>query len=364
MTSHDAQRIAEPWGLEGQSPDMALADAVTADDVRAAASRLAGVVVRTPTLRSPELDELAGASLFLKAECLQHIGAFKARGASNAMAQLSDAQRAAGVITYSSGNHAQAIAWASARLGVRCIIVMPSNAPRVKRASVGRLLRTAPEGSRVVEYDPARESREAIGRAWADAHRLTLIPPYDHPCVIAGQGTAALELLEDGGALDRLYVPCGGGGLLTGSAIIAKALAPRCEVVGVEPELADDATRSLRDRTLRTVHNPPTIADGTRTPFLGRYTFPLALRHVDRMVTVSEHEIARALAMVLASCRVLGEPSGVLGVAAALREREASGDRPRVGVILSGGNVDIDELPRILAMAAAAPGSERPGARA
>ncbi len=337
------------WGTEGAAPDMSLATCVSANDVRSATAELKGVVMRTPVLHAPVIDSALGARAWIKPECLQRTGAFKARGAYNAVSRLSPDQKLAGVLTYSSGNHAQAIALASALLGVRAVIVMPSNAPRVKLDAVSRLLGDAPPGSRVVEYDPEVQTREALGRELAEKERLTLIPPYDHPHVIAGQGTAALELFEDVATLDRLYVPCGGGGLLSGCAVIANAMCPTCEVVGVEPELADDANRSVRDRRLHIVRNPPTIADGARTPFLGRLTFPLVLEHVDRMMSVSEREIAGAMKLALGALKVLVEPAGALGLAGALRDAQESG--ARVGVILSGGNVDLDALPGLLALA-------------
>jgi threonine dehydratase len=339
------------WGTEGAEPDMRLADAVTIDDVRAAGERIRGVAIRTPALRLPALDDAAGAEVVLKCENLQPIGAFKIRGATNAMAMLSDEQRDRGVITYSSGNHAQGIAYAAARLGVSAVVVMPQNAPRVKLQRTRAFLADAPPGSEVIEYNPHAQQRERLGRRLAEERGLTLIPPYDHPDVIAGQGTAALELLEDAGDLDRLFVCCGGGGLLGGSSIIAKSVSPRCEVIGVEPANADDAARSLRSGRLHVNHNPPTIADGTRTPFLGRYTFPIIRRFTDGIVTVSEAEIARATLFCLETLRLVVEPSGALGVAGAIAHARPG---TRVGVIISGGNLDMDAVPELRRIADAA----------
>ena len=308
--------------------------------ILAAAERLRGHAHRTPIHRSRTLDTLAGAEVLLKCENFQRVGAFKFRGAFNALSLLSDEQRARGVITYSSGNHAQAIALAGRLLGVQTTVVMPDNAPAIKRAA------TEGYGARVVPYDPATGDRQQIAEALAAEHGYTIIPPYDDPNIVAGQGTAALELIQDAGALDWLLVPCGGGGLLSGSAIAAKGLVPGCRVVGIEPEVADDATRSFHTRTLHTVHNPPTIADGTRTPSLGTVTFPLVLEYVDDMRTVSEDAILDAVRFLFYRTKLVVEPSGALGVAALLSGAlQASG---RVGVILSGGNIDGPTMARIL----------------
>jgi len=308
--------------------------------ILAAAERLRGHAHRTPIHRSRTLDALAGAEVLLKCENFQRGGAFKFRGAFNAISLLSDEQRARGVITYSSGNHAQAIALAGRLLGAQTTVVMPDNAPAIKRAA------TEGYGARVVPYDPATGDRQQIAEALAAEHGYTIIPPYDDANIVAGQGTAALELIQDAGALDWLLVPCGGGGLLSGSAIAAKGLAPGCRVVGIEPEVADDATRSFHTRTLHTVHNPPTIADGTRTPSLGAVTFPLVLEYVDDMRTVSEDAIVEAVRFLFFRTKLVVEPSGALGVAALLSGAvPASG---RVGVILSGGNIDGPTMARIL----------------
>jgi threonine dehydratase len=307
---------------------------VTYEDVRAAVERLRGVAHRTPVATSRTLDARTGGRLFLKCENLQRAGAFKFRGAYNAIAKLTAVERARGILTYSSGNHAQAIALASRLLGARATIVMPENAPAAKRRA------TEGYGARIVTYDPATANREDIAEGLRREGDPVLIPPYDHADVIAGQGTAARELFEEAGGLDLLLVCCGGGGLLSGSALSARAMAPRCRVVGVEPELADDATRSFKTGTLHTVSNPPTIADGARTPSLGKLTFPLVRQHVDDMVTVSDDDLVRAMLFVWERMKLVVEPTGVLGLAAALAGKVDVRGR-RVGVILSGGNVDL-----------------------
>lgn len=328
-------------------PDMTLAGAVTLGDVRAAAGRLAGVAHRTPIHHSRYLDGLVGCQTVFKCENFQRVGAFKFRGAYNALSQLPPQAR--GVLTYSSGNHAQAIALASAELGRRAVIVMPNNAPAIKRAATESYLRGAADGSRVVEYDPAGASREEIGRKIALEEGLTVIPPYDHPQVIAGQGTVGLELIEDAGELDAIFVPCGGGGLLSGVSVASKGLAPTCRIIGIEPALADDATRSFRTHRLCTVSNPPTIADGARTPSLGRYTFPLVLQNVDEMDSVSERDIAGAAIILLERLKLVVEPTGSLGLAGLIkRAREGRVDFRRAGVVISGGNLDPGAVPDLL----------------
>jgi threonine dehydratase len=309
--------------------------------VRDAAARLRGVAHRTPVMTSRTLNERLGAEVFLKCENLQRIGAFKFRGAYNAMAQLSADARRRGVITFSSGNHAQAVALVGRLLGIATRVVMPADAPVIKREA------TAGYGADVVLYDPRTRSREEIARELQQQHGYTLIPPFDHIDVVAGQGTAALELGEQVDGLDRLLVPCGGGGLLSGCAIAAKGLNAGCRVVGVEPEVADDATRSFHSGSLQTVENPQTIADGTRTPSLGKVTFPLVLEFVDDMQTVSEEAIKDAVRFLFYRLKLVVEPSGALGLAALLSGRAAA--RGRVGVILSGGNIDGPTMQAILA---------------
>jgi threonine dehydratase len=317
-------------------------DLPTYEDVAAAARGLEGVAHRTPVLTSRTLDERLGARLFLKAENLQRMGAFKFRGAYNAISRLTAAERRRGVLAYSSGNHAQAIALASRLLGASATIVMPGNAPAAKRRA------TEGYGARVVAYDPRSEEREEIARRIQTEGDLVLIPPFDHADVIAGQGTAAKELFDEVGPLDLLLVPCGGGGLLSGSALSARALSPGCRVIGVEPEKGDDATRSFKTGTLQTVRNPDTIADGARTPSLGALTFPLVRQHVSDMTTVSDEDLLHTLRFVWERMKLVVEPTAVLGLAAAYRRGLDVGGQ-RVGVILSGGNVDLPALARLLA---------------
>jgi threonine dehydratase len=308
--------------------------------IKDARERLRGHAERTPIITSRSLNESVGAEVFLKCENFQRAGAFKFRGAFNAISQLTYEQRDRGIITYSSGNHAQAVALVGRLLGVQTTVVMPKNAPMVKRAA------TEGYGATVIDYDPEKTTREEIARIVKAEHGYTIIPPFDHLEVIAGQGTAALELFEELETIDMLLVPCGGGGLLSGSAIAAKGMEPTCRIFGIEPELADDATRSFQTKTLQTVKNPPTIADGTRTPSLGKITFPLVLEYVDDMRTVSETAIVEAVQFLFYRMKIVVEPSGALGVAALLSgEVSATG---RVGVIISGGNIDGDLMSKIL----------------
>jgi threonine dehydratase len=308
----------------------------TFEDVAAAGERLAGVAHRTPVLRSRTLDERLSAQAFLKAENLQRAGAFKFRGAYNAISRLRPEERARGVLAYSSGNHAQAIALASRLLGAAATVVMPEDAPAPKRAA------TLGYGARIVTYDRAREKREVVAARIQAEGDPVLIPPYDHPDVIAGQGTAAKELFEEAGPLDVLVVPCGGGGLLSGSALSARALSRGARVVGVEPEAGDDATRSFRTGVLQTVDDPRTIADGARTLSLGALTFPLVRTLVDDMVTVSDDDLVRAMRFLWERMKVVVEPTGALGLAAVLTGRVAVAGK-RVGIVLSGGNVDLGQ---------------------
>jgi threonine dehydratase len=305
-------------------------------DVQRAADRLAGVANRTPVMTSRTLDGRVGASVHLKCENFQRAGAFKFRGAYNAMSRLPKEAASHGVLTYSSGNHAQAVALAGSLLQVPTTIVMPDNAPAVKLAA------TRAYGAAVISYDPETTSREELGRRIAAERGLAIIPPYDHPDVIAGQGTAAKELLETAWPLEVVLTPCGGGGLLSGSAIAVKKLAPGCRVIGVEPERADDATRSFHSGTLCAVRNPDTVADGARTPSLGRLTFPLVLKYVDDMVAVSEEAILEAMFFLWERMKLVVEPTGALAVAALL-SGAVQAPKKRVGVILSGGNVDIGQ---------------------
>lgn len=309
---------------------------VTYADVETAATSLLGIAHRTPVLTSTTINQRTNSQVFFKCENFQRTGSFKFRGAYNALSQLREDQKQRGVLTYSSGNHAQAIALAGQILGIPTTIVMPDDAPVVKQAA------TRGYGAEVILYNRAQTNREALSQSLARERGTTIIPPYDHPQIIAGQGTAAKELIEEIGFLDVLLVCCGGGGLLSGCAIAANALAPGCRVIGVEPERADDATRSFHTKTLQTVHNPDTIADGARTPCLGKMTFPLVLHHVDDMVTVSEEAICRTMFFLWERLKIVVEPTGVLA-AAALLEGVVTASGAQVGVIISGGNVDLKQ---------------------
>jgi threonine dehydratase len=315
--------------------------AVAYAGIEAAAARLAGHAHRTPVLTSQAVNARVGAEVFFKCENFQRAGAFKFRGAYNALAQLSADERRRGVLTFSSGNHAQAVALAGRLLGVRAVVVMPQDAPPVKLAA------TRGYGAEVITYDTRQTTRDALGARIAGERGLTVVPPYDHPHVVAGQGTAAKELFEDQGPLDALFVPCGGAGLLSGCAIAAARLAPGCRVVGVEPEAGDDATRSFRTKTLQTVHNPDTIADGARTPSLGAITFPLVLAYVQDMATVSDRELLAEMRYLWERLKIVVEPTGALG-AAGLFKRADTARGQRIGVIISGGNVDLSALCRAI----------------
>ena len=311
------------------------------DDVAQAAARLAGHAHRTPVLTSRSVDARSGARVFFKCENFQRMGAFKFRGAFNALSQLPAAARARGVLAYSSGNHAQAVALAGRELGIRATIVMPVNAPRVK------LEATRGYGAEVVLYDPLEVDREELAARIASDRGLAVIPPFDDAHVIAGQGTAAKELFEETGPLDFLFVPCGGGGLISGSALAAQALSAGCRVIGVEPAAGDDATRSFKTRTLQRCRNPDTIADGARTHSLGKLTFPLVLALVHDMMTVSDEELFKAMIYLWERMKIVVEPTGALGAAGVFKKSsELTGKR--VGVLISGGNVDLNLLKRLL----------------
>jgi threonine dehydratase len=301
--------------------------------VQAAKERLKGYANVTPIMTSRTLNRRVDAEVFFKCENFQRMGAFKFRGAFNSISQLSKAEKTRGVITYSSGNHAQAVALVGKMLNIQTTVVMPNDAPTTKRDA------TKAYGATIVEYDPEQANREDIAKELETKNGYTMIPPFDHKQVIAGQGTAAMEMFEEIGNLDMLLVPCGGGGLLSGSAIAAKEMSPNCWVIGIEPELADDATRSFQTKTLHSVKNPPTIADGTRTPSLGKITFPLVLEYVDDMKTVSEDAIIKAVKHLFYRMKLVVEPSGALGMAALL-SRSVIPEGRRVGIILSGGNID------------------------
>ena len=315
--------------------------AVRYADIAAASQRLAGHAHRTPVMTSRTANERTGAEVFFKCENLQRMGAFKFRGAYNAMSQLPIDERRRGVVAYSSGNHAQAVALSGKLLGIRATIVMPADAPTVKIEA------TRGYGAEVVLYDRRETTREEVAEKIARERGLTMIPPFDHPHVIAGQGTAAKELIEEAGPLDYLFVPCSGGGLISGCAVAALHLSPNCKVIGVEPDAGDDATRSFKTKKLQTCHNPDTIADGARTHSLGHLTFPLVLRYVHDMVTVSDAELVRAMFYLWERMKTVVEPTGALG-AAGLLERGLPVAGKRVGVVLSGGNVDLKLLARFV----------------
>jgi threo-3-hydroxy-L-aspartate ammonia-lyase len=310
------------------------------EHIIAAKKRLQGHVNVTPIMTSRTLNRIVGAEIYFKCENLQRIGAFKFRGAFNSISKLTKEEKNRGVITYSSGNHAQAVALVGRMLNIQTTIVMPNNAPETKRAA------TEDYGATIVEYDPENASRKDVAETLQAKNGFTMIPPFDHLDVIAGQGTAALEMFEEIGRLDTLLVPCGGGGLLSGSAISAKNMNPDCRVIGVEPELADDATKSFYTKRLHCIKNPPTIADGTRTPSLGKITFPLVLEYVDDMKTVSEKAIIEAVKFFFYRMKLVVEPSGALGLAALLSQ--VATPKGRAGIIISGGNIDSATMRMIL----------------
>jgi threonine dehydratase len=313
--------------------------AVRYEDIAAAALRIAGQAHRTPVLTSDAVNQRTGALVFFKCENFQRMGAFKFRGAYNALARLPPEARKHGVLAYSSGNHAQAVALAGRELGIAATIVMPRDAPAVK------LDATRGYGAEVVLYDAKTQNRESLAREIAASRGLTLIPPFDHPDIIAGQGTAAKELIEDTGPLDYLFVPCGGGGLISGSALAAAALSPGCKVIGVEPEAGDDATRSFKSGTLQTCSNPDTIADGARTASLGSLTFPMVLALVNDMTTVGDAALLGTMRYLMERLKIVVEPTGALGAAGMFEDSHDLAGK-RVGVIISGGNLDLALLGR------------------
>jgi threonine dehydratase len=321
--------------------------AINAADIAAAAARLQGVAHRTPVMTSRTADARTGAAVFFKCENLQRMGAFKFRGAYNALAQFSPAQRAAGVIAFSSGNHAQAIALSARLLCMPSVIVMPHDSPAAKLAAT-RAYQQGRPGSEVVIYDRYTEDREAIGRRLAEERGMTLIPPYDHAHVMAGQGTAAAELIEEVGPLDKLLVCVGGGGLISGCAVAAHALCPGIEVIGVEPEAGNDTQQSLARGEIVHIATPKTIADGAQTQASGRLTFPVIQRLVSRVVTVSDAQLVNAMRFFAERMKQVVEPTGCLA-AAALFEGVVSAPGQRVGVIVSGGNVDLARYAQLLA---------------
>ncbi|VWC91937.1 serine/threonine dehydratase [Burkholderia lata] len=309
----------------------------TYDDVAAAAARLEGHAHRTPVMTSRTIDEALGAQVFFKCENLQRMGAFKFRGAFNALSRFDAAQRRNGVVAFSSGNHAQAIALSARMLGIPATIVMPQDAPAAKMAA------TRGYGGNVVTYDRYTEDREQIGRDLAAQHGLTLIPPYDHPDVIAGQGTAAKELFDEVGPLDAVFAPLGGGGLLSGTALATRALSPHATLYGVEPEAGNDGQQSFRSGAIVHIDTPRTIADGAQTQHLGNLTFPIIRRDVDDILTATDAELVDCMRFFATRMKIVVEPTGCLSFAAVRRMKDALKGK-RVGVVISGGNVDLENF--------------------
>ena len=318
-------------------------------DVEAAAARIRDHAHRTPVLTSRRVNADLGAQLFFKCENFQRMGAFKFRGAFNALSRFDADQRRAGVVTYSSGNHAQAIALSARILDIPAVIVMPHDAPASKLAA------TRGYGARIISYDRFTEDREQIGRTLAAKQGLTLIPPYDHPDIIAGQGTATREMIEQTGPLDALFVCLGGGGLLSGAALAARALSPSCRLYGVEPEAGDDGRQSLRSGRIVHIATPETIADGAQTQHLGELTFEIIRREVDDIHTATDAELVAAMGVFASTLKIVVEPTGCLAFAA-VRRLAATLAGQRVGVLVSGGNVDLPRFTSLLANLPAVPG--------
>lgn len=309
----------------------------TYDDVIAAAARLEGHAHRTPVLQSTTANERWGAQFFFKCENFQRMGAFKFRGAFNALSKFDAAQRKGGVIAFSSGNHAQAIALSARLLSMPAVIVMPRDAPAAKVAA------TKGYGAEVVMYDRFTEDREALTKRIAQERGMTMIPPYDHPDVLTGQGTAVKELIEETGPLDHLFVCLGGGGLLSGSALSARALAPACKVYGVEPEAGNDGQQSFRTGKIVHIPTPQTIADGAQTQHLGEYTFGIIRRDVDDIFTVTDEQLVDAMRFFAERMKMVVEPTGCLAFAGAIAAGQAIAGQ-RVGIVISGGNVDLSRF--------------------
>ncbi len=316
--------------------------APTFDDLRAAAQRLKGIAHATPVLRSTSADESTGAQLFFKCENLQRTGAFKFRGAYNTLAQFTPEQRERGVLAFSAGNHAQAIALSARLLDMPAVIVMPEDAPASKMAA------TREYGAQVVTYNRYTEDREGISRRLAQERGMTLVPPFDHPHVIAGQGTAAMELLHEVPGLDYLFVCVGGGGLLAGSTLAAQAMAPGCRLVGVEPEAGNDGQQSFKAGHIVQIPTPHTIADGAQTQALGQLTFPIIAQGVEDMVTATDEQLVQALRFFAERMKMVVEPTGALAFAG-VRNGGVDVRGKRVGVLISGGNVDLARYARFLA---------------
>lgn len=311
-------------------------------DVVAAAERIRGQAHRTPVMTSRSFDEELGAQVFFKCENLQRMGAFKFRGAFNALSRFDDEQKRRGVVTFSSGNHAQAIALAARILGIPATIIMPHDAPKAKAEA------TKGYGGKIIFYDRYTEDREVIGRNLSQEQGLTLIPPYDHPDVLCGQGTAAKELFEEVGELDAFFVCLGGGGLLAGSALATRALSPNCRLYGVEPKAGNDGQQSFHAGRIVRIDTPRTIADGAQTQYLGSHTFPIIKRDVDDILTVSDAELVECMRFAATRMKLVIEPTGCLGFAAA-RAMKSELAGKRVGVLISGGNVDLERFCELLA---------------
>ena len=314
----------------------------TYDDVTAAAARLEGHAHRTPVLQSTTANERWGAKFFFKCENFQRMGAFKFRGAFNALSKFDAAQRKGGVIAFSSGNHAQAIALSARLLSMPAVIVMPKDAPAAKVAA------TQGYGAEVVLYDRFTEDREALTKKLAQERGMTMIPPYDHPDVLSGQGTAVKELIEETGPLDHLFVCLGGGGLLSGSALSARALSPDCKIYGVEPEAGNDGQQSFRTGKIVHIETPKTIADGAQTQYLGQYTFGIIQRDVNDIFTVTDDQLVEAMRFFAERMKMVVEPTGCLAFAGAIAAGKAIAGK-RVGIVISGGNVDLSRYASLLA---------------
>lgn len=313
----------------------------TYQDVEAAAQRIAGIAHKTPVMTSTTVNNEFGAELFFKCENFQRMGAFKFRGALNALSQLTPAQKKAGVIAFSSGNHAQGIALAAQILKIPATILMPIDSPEVKVAA------TQGYGAKVIRFDRYTQDREQLCRDLAEKEGLTIIPPYDHVDIIAGQGTAAKELFEEVGELDALFVCLGGGGLLSGCALAARALSPNCKIYGVEPEACNDAQQSFRSGKIVHIETPKTIADGAQTQHVGNYTFELIKQNVDDILTVTDAQLVDRMKFYAERMKMIVEPTGCLSFAAALKMKEQLRGK-RVGIIISGGNVDIKRFAELM----------------
>ncbi|WP_323085778.1 threo-3-hydroxy-L-aspartate ammonia-lyase [Providencia alcalifaciens] len=313
----------------------------TYQDVEAAAQRIAGIAHKTPVMTSTTVNNEFGAELFFKCENFQRMGAFKFRGALNALSQLTSAQKKAGVIAFSSGNHAQGIALAAQMLNIPATILMPIDSPEVKVAA------TQGYGAKVLRFDRYTQDREQLCRDLAEKEGLTIIPPYDHVDIIAGQGTAAKELFEEVGELDALFVCLGGGGLLSGCALAARALSPNCKVYGVEPEAGNDAQQSFRSGKIVHIETPKTIADGAQTQHVGNYTFELIKQNVDDILTVTDAQLVDRMKFYAERMKIIVEPTGCLSFAAALKMKDQLRGK-RIGIIISGGNVDIKRFAELM----------------